>query len=95
MTRMAGSAMSSLFGDMGSPDFSAIGSKAFGSAAQQGLAATNAGAKNRMMESNVDRIVEQAKMQAAGIRSAGAAQQQQQMGSMIGSTLSGIGGLFG
>ena len=94
MTRMAGSAMSSLFGDMGSPDFSAIGSKALGSAAQQGFAATNAGADNRMMQSNADRIIQQAKLQAKGMQSAAAAEQQQQIGGLLGSALPSIGGLF-
>ena len=42
MTRMAGSAMSSLFGDMGSPDFSAIGAQALGSAARQNMSANTA-----------------------------------------------------
>ena len=94
MTRMAGSAMASLFGDMGSPDFSAIGAQALGSAAQQGNAANQAGADDRMMQSNADRIIQQAKLQAKGMQSAAAAEQQQQMGSMIGSFLPSIGGLF-
>ena len=95
MTRMAGSAMSSLFGDMGSPDFSAIGAQALGSAARQNMSANTATARDLIAKSNAERMKEEAKLQAKSIRSAAAAQQQQQMGSMFGSVLSGIGGMIG
>ena len=39
-------------------------------------------------------MIEEAKLQAKSIGSAAAAQQQQQMGSMFGSVLSGIGGMI-
>ena len=39
-------------------------------------------------------MIEEAKLQAKSIRSGAAAQQQQQMGSMFGSVLSGIGGMI-
>ena len=94
MTRMAGSAMSSLFGDMGSPDFSAIGAQALGNAARQNMSANAATARDLVAKSNAERMMEEAKLQAKSIDSAAAAQQQAQIGSMIGSTLSGIGGLF-
>ena len=94
MTRMAGSAMASLFGDMGSPDFSQIGAQGLQSTARQQMSSENAIARDLMAKDNAERIVEEAKLQAAGIRSGAAAQQQQQMGSLLNKGLTGLGGLI-
>ena len=94
MTRMAGSAMSSLFGDMGSPDFSAIGSKALGSAAQQGYAANIAGAKDRMAESDAERMLKEAKLNASVIGAQAGAQRQADFGSMLSQVGGAVGGMI-
>ena len=94
MTRMAGSAMASLFGDFGSPDFGQVGAQGMASRARQNLAADSAIAGHEMAKKDAEFIEADAEAKAAAIRSGAAAAQQSSIGSMLGSALPSIGGLF-
>ena len=92
MTRMAGSVMSSLFGDMGSPDYSAIGNAGMQSRMSQQNQVGLANARNVMAKDDAELMLEQAELQAKTIGAKAGAQQQSAMGGMLGKALPMIGG---
>ena len=93
--RMAGSAMQSLFADMGSPDFTGMSRIGQESLAEQKMQAQKSQADVDYSKMAGDAKMAKAEMQADVIGAQSAAQGQAQMGSMIGQAGGALGGLFG
>ena len=93
--RMAGSAMQSLFADMGSPDFTGMSTIGQEANAAQRMQAMKSDAQVDDAHMRGDAMIAKADMQADLIGAQSAAQGQQQIGSMIGQAGGAIGGLFG
>ena len=91
--RMAGSAVQSLFADMGSPDYSGLSNLGQKARAEEGIMAMQSDAKVDSAHMQGDAAMAKAKMQADVIGAQSSAQQQANMGSMIGSVGSMFGGL--
>ena len=93
--RMAGSAVQSLFADMGSPDYSGLSNLGQKARAEEGIQAMKSDAEVDFSHMAGDAKIAKANMQADVIGAQSAAAGQQAMGNMIGSVGGSLGNMFG